>query len=150
MNWQSLTKNIDIKHKQNYGKELRVGVFLIDGFESGTKNLWEYLGCWAHGHNCEYGIKSLTEQERTKRLKKHDVKMKFLYKQGYKVELIWECQYQKEKKDNKDLQAFVQGRRLPFHKIFPREVTTEHILENVLDETLFGFFGSFIRSPKYV
>ena len=49
MDWQSLTKNIDIKHKQNYGKELRVGVFLIDGFESGSKNLWEYwlLGTWS-------------------------------------------------------------------------------------------------------
>ena len=53
MDWQSFSKNINIKHKQNYGKELRVGPFLIDGFESGTNNLWEYLGCWAHGHNCK-------------------------------------------------------------------------------------------------
>lgn len=73
--------------------------------------------------------------------------MKFLHEQGHKVEFIWECQYQKEKKNNKDLQAFVQGRRLPFLKKIPREVTTEHILEDVLDETL---FGSFIRSPRYV
>ena len=147
MDWQSLTKHIDIKHKQNYGKELRVGVYLIDGFESGTKNLWEYLGCWAHGHNCEYGIKNLTEQERSKRFRKHDIKMKFLQEQGYNVEFIWECQYQKEKKNNKDLQAFVQGRRLPFHKKFPREVTNEQILENVLDETLFGFLEVSLEVP---
>ena len=147
MDWQSFSKNINIKHKQNYGKELRVGPFLIDGFESGTNNLWEYLGCWAHGHNCKYGNRSLTQQERLKRYRKHDIKMKFLNQHGYNVEYIWECQYQDEKKINKDLQTFLLNRRLPFHKKYPREVTINQILENVLDETLFGFLEVSIEVP---
>ena len=139
MDWLSLSRNITINHKQNYGKELRIGAYLIDGFESGSKNLFEFLGCWFHGHDCKYVIGKQTEKQRSKRYQKHESKMKFLNAQGYNVECIWECQYHSEKQNNKAMQAFVENRRLPFHKKFPREVTKKQILENVVNETFFGF-----------
>ena len=147
MDWLSFTRNIDIKHTQNYSEELRVAGFLIDGIISGTIQLFEYCGCWVHGHDCIYVNNKLTDQERTKRFKKHDSKMKFLIEQGYDVELIWECQFHREKQINKELQSFVQSRRLPFHEKFPREVMTKQILDSVIDDTFFGFLEDSLEVP---
>lgn len=46
LNWLNESEKRSIKHKMNNGNEKRVGPYLIDGYDSQTGELFEFLG-WA-------------------------------------------------------------------------------------------------------
>ena len=51
LNWLNESEKRSIKHKMNNGNEKRVGPYLIDGYDSQTGELFEFLGCFYHGHD---------------------------------------------------------------------------------------------------
>ena len=50
-----LTENRDIKHKKNYGFEIKVGNYSADGYDSTNNQIIEFNGCKWHGHDCDLG-----------------------------------------------------------------------------------------------
>lgn len=52
MDWISDSKNCKILHKLNNNHEKRVGPFPVDGYDPITKTIYQYNGCYFHGHSC--------------------------------------------------------------------------------------------------
>ncbi len=69
MNWLIYDENISIKHKMNYGKEKRVGPYLVDGYDLNTHTIYEFMGCYFHGHKCMTPKNREQHQQRYNRTK---------------------------------------------------------------------------------
>ncbi|XP_052126756.1 uncharacterized protein LOC127750132 [Frankliniella occidentalis] len=101
-----------IQHAGN-GREVRLlGTYKVDGYAeiNGDKIVFDFLGCWHHSHPPDQCLtfKSVTREVRDKRaeasrkerylrtMRIHDT----LRRSGYKIKMIWECQFDSEEKYN--------------------------------------------------
>ncbi|MEW8545912.1 MAG: hypothetical protein AB2693_20510 [Candidatus Thiodiazotropha sp.] len=87
MDWLNSTENMHIKHKMNNGNEIRIGPYLIDGYDPDTGDLYEFFGCYFHSHTCLHW--KLNEKQK-KKYENTLKKLAFLESKGYKVHYIWE------------------------------------------------------------
>ena len=79
-----------IKHAENsiHG-EVRIENFIVDGFEENTNTVYEFYGCYFHGHNCNSKYDSKKWQKTLKR--ENDLKML-----GYNVVSMTSCRWQQQ------------------------------------------------------
>ena len=141
LNW---SKNFNIKHKMNHGYEKRIGPYLVDGFDAISNTVYEYLGCYYHGHHC---IKWSDEKVKIERANRTKERLEFIQYHGYNVEVIWECEYNQQIKNNPVLEEFVLKRQPEFFLKNPGKVNNHQIIEGVLNETLFGMIECDIQVP---
>ena len=57
MNWLIHIQGMDIRHKLNSGKEVRIGKYPVDGYVLASKPgekpiVLQFQGCFWHGHLC--------------------------------------------------------------------------------------------------
>ena len=145
MDWLNETTNAGINHKMNNGKELRVGPYLVDGYNAQTNELWEYFGDFFHGHGCK---EWKNKEKQKERYEKTLAKVAFMESKGYSVNTIWECEFKKLLKENDDLKRFVTNRKPTFYRKFPSSCTESDILESVVNEDFFGMLEVDIRIPN--
>ena len=145
MEWVKHTTGKQIKHKMNKGAEIRVGPYLSDGYVEESRELWEYLGCYFHGHTCKEWKKKEQQKERYDNTLK---RLSFLENKGYTVHHIWECDFKKQVNENDALKQFIRKRHPTFSNKFPSTCTEEDILTSVLNEDFFGFLEVDIRIPN--
>jgi very-short-patch-repair endonuclease len=102
---------VNIEHAHNMG-EKRIGRYFVDGFDTANKTIYEFNGCYFHGHQCEINEKDYNERcgvpmrvlyERTIERKR------YLQDRGYTVVDIWECLYKQMRKTDDDLKLFRQN-----------------------------------------
>lgn len=88
--------------------------FLVDGYDILTHTVYEFHGCLWHG--CKKCFKhqrheqSKLNKDRTfqEMYEATIAKEEMLRSAGYTLKVIWECQWEKEKKENVQLQTFLQ------------------------------------------
>jgi hypothetical protein len=71
MNYLNICTQAKIQHKLNHGSEKRVGKYLVDGWDSNTNTIYQYQGCYFHGHQCNTTAKIEDQrwiEERDKKL----------------------------------------------------------------------------------
>ncbi len=108
--------------------------------------LYEFIGCYAHGHpNCSFSI-SLKEEERSLRWDRHLEKMKFL-KSKHNLVIIFECEFMKQLSMDKDMMTYVRSRRPEFFQKHKGPVTMKTILEAVEKDKLFGMLEVSLMVP---
>jgi len=75
LEWVAADKQVQIQHKFN-GSELRIGPrqLPVDGYCADSKTVFQFHGCWYHGHHCAHitdkktnQIKKRTWQSRSRR-----------------------------------------------------------------------------------
>ena len=76
--------------------------YTVDGYIKETNTCLEFCGCWYHGHNLHYRaedivVGGMTAEHMFKSTLKRIRKIKSL---GYKVIVIWECEYDSLVKEN--------------------------------------------------
>ena len=100
--------SVNIVHAHNHGEQ-RIGRYPVDGFDSANQTIYEFYGCYFHGHRCEANQNEFNDKcgvpvsviyEQTIQRKK------YLEERGYKVIDIWECEYISMRKTDKDLKVF--------------------------------------------
>ena len=94
-------KNIKLK------REYQIGKYWVDGYDPIDRVVYEFCGCIWHGHAC---IKQ--DDEKLNRLKK---RIEYLKSRGFKVVSIWECEFKKERSNNRELQKYY-NKRYMYHK----------------------------------
>lgn len=144
MEWLNHSRNLNIKHKMNNGREKRVGPYLLDGYDSNTEVAYEVFGCYFHGHSC---IDPKNAEQHKLRFAKTQERLTYLQSQGYNTETIWECQFRQSVKVNKTMKDFIDQRYPSFYKQYSNTVSESHILDAVVNETLFGFVEVDIQVP---
>ena len=149
MDFTAQQENISIVHKRNSTKEKRIGRFFADGYCASTNTIYEFDGCYIHQHeNCALNsCDTNTAQSRAKR-NKREHRNKYYQKLGYNVVTIWECEYQKMKKDTPELREFIAERRPACYKPHKKSLTEKEIIEGVLSRELFGMLEVDIGIPS--
>ena len=85
-----LIKNgVNIQHAENHPLgEMRIGDYRVDGYDESTKTVYEYNGCWTHGHQCNNKFDP-EKWEKTIQRENH------LRRMGYTVISITSCEWMK-------------------------------------------------------
>ena len=73
--------------------------------------MYEFNGCYFHGHPCKY---ELWNEEKMKRTNK---KKEFIEKLGFKLITFWECDYTKLSKSNRDIANYLNKRKLYYENM---------------------------------
>ena len=141
MDKEAESKGIQIQHLMNTGQEYRIGPYFCDGYDHVNKTVYEFDGCWYHGHKCRLTNKAWEKFPKlmTKRQKMTQDKETYLKEQGFKVVKMKECQYQPLPL-NKYLPPYYQS-----HK---KGLTQDQIVKDVVDGKLFGMVEVDIQVPE--
>lgn len=112
--WSHTHDNAVLEHNSN-GKEHRIGNYLVDGYHVSSHTVLEFLGC--HFHSCPKCTDHTRINPTTTKLRKgeyeHTLKrLAFIESEGYKVNVIWECDFKKEMEENSNLKAFVEAQHV--------------------------------------
>jgi hypothetical protein len=151
MDWLNKSKGLNIQHFKNVGREKRIGPYLVDGFDSQTNTVFQFQGCYYHGHNCHMNIcyKETDINLRESRKQNTLRNITYLKSKKYNVEEIYECEFYKMQEKDEDLAQFITTQNPPFYQKFPGRVSEEQILEHVQNGILFGMVEVDIEVPKY-
>jgi hypothetical protein len=147
MDWISRKNGINIMHKMNSQKEKRIGPYFVDGFDGVNGKVFEFLGCYYHGHNCYLNKK---DQDAPVKYKNTMDRLDYIKNSGFEIELIWECQFKLMRKVDNVLNDFVESKKPPFFKKYPRSVTVDKIIESVKNGTFFGAIECDIEVPHHL
>ena len=156
MEWIQHQYGISIQHKLNCGREVVVGKYPVDGYVPGVSEgdkptVYQFHGCYWHGHNCDVtrGIRN------EKWLATREVKYKktlettaFLKKSCHVVE-IWECQFRQYCRQHPEINDFINRTRPGFFQNHKGKISEDKILEGVVSGALFGMVEVDIRVPEH-
>ena len=142
-------EGVTIQHKLNANHEKRVGSKFVDGYCEETNTVYEFNGCYHHGHQC-YLTRHITKPDQVKKqeakYKRTQEKEKFLRRCGYFVTSIWECEY---KKWVEPRVQNVRDRYLPtYYQSHKRALSETEILTDVYHGDLFGMLEVDLEVPE--
>ncbi|CAG2220677.1 unnamed protein product [Mytilus edulis] len=147
MDYLNHTRGLDIKHKLNTGKEKKIGSYPVDGYDANTNTVYQFHGCYWHGHDC-WMTKNVKDQKwRETRQAKYDKTIKtttFIQAQGYNIVEKWECHFRNDIERHGHLKSFCDSRKPATPQ---RSVTETEILKGVASGRLFGMVECDIRVP---
>ena len=150
MDWLQEREGKSIIHRLNNSKEIKIGSFYVDGFEAKTNTIFEYHGCYYHGHDCDMtkNVKSKQWHERKTILQKRTKKRTEFFKSlGYNVREIYECEFKSQCKTDKELSSFISSRKPTFYRTHSNTVSESQILKAVKSGQFFGFVECDISIP---
>ncbi|XP_018578028.1 uncharacterized protein LOC108916298 [Anoplophora glabripennis] len=111
--WEEKQRNINIQHAAK-GKEIVLGGVKVDGYCSETNHVFEFHGCYYHGctHCFKYNRNNPTHEDPSdtleRRLESTTAKTDRLRNLGYDVIEMWECDFRKVIKDNKEIDLYTE------------------------------------------
>ena len=149
MDWLNYSENRNILHKLNSGREKRVGPYLVDGFDPQTNTVYEFLGCYHHGHNpCDLLCYSdEPTREMTAKFNRTKERSQFIREEGFIVVEKWECSFNMQCKHLNDLQSYVDSFLPKFYQTHKSTVSVARLLEAVRKNEIFGMLEVDIRVP---
>jgi G:T-mismatch repair DNA endonuclease (very short patch repair protein) len=91
------TDGCTIRHGRN-GREYRLPELphlSVDGYCEETRKVYEFLGCFWHGHTCLpfRDVKTMHGDTLAERYERTMVRIEQITRAGYQVEVIWECEF---------------------------------------------------------
>ena len=91
------SEGLDIQHVHN-GNEMRLGRHgvKVDGYCASTHTVYEFLGCYWHGHSCLPNAGHELQQERFTKTKS---RLQYILELGYDLEVMWEWDVEKKDED---------------------------------------------------
>ena len=156
MDWLIHITGVPIQHRLNHGSEVRVGSYPVDGFSPATSphekpTCYQFQGCYWHGHYCDV-TKNVKDKKwwatRQQKFMKTQETSQYLKDQGYELEEMWECQFLDYCRQNPQIFSFIDSRRPGFFQHYKGAITTDTILEGVVQNKLFGMVEVDIEVPE--
>ena len=151
MNYLNKYRGTDIKHARNNGGEKRVGPYPVDGYDGRTDRLYQFQGCFFHGHDCRL-TENITDQKwldtKQQKFEKTKRTTEYLKSKGYEVVEMWECDFDQFCQKHPETHALGWELRPTFYRKHRGRVNENQILAGVRDETLFGMVEVDIEVPQ--
>ena len=154
LEWVAHKEGIYIRHQLN-NTEKRIGgrKLPVDGFHVQTQTVYQFHGCYWHGHDCSLNRGKEFNDKRKKPmaelLEETRANTEYIKSKGCRVVEMWECEWRDMKKTNHELQRFIatEVRRL-LDQV--KVMSPERILSEVRNERLFGCVEVDIRVPDHL
>ncbi|KAJ8042582.1 hypothetical protein HOLleu_09367 [Holothuria leucospilota] len=156
LEWEGKRHGIEIKHRLN-GKEVRLGKrhLPVNGFgiDNGNPVIFQFQGCYWHGHLCalnqgkthnQVNGKPLSELfEETKAITKH------LKSLGYEFVEKWACEWRQDQAECPEIRQFLKDRYpYPYEEKFYMD--EDSILQHVKTGDMFGVVECDITVPDHL
>jgi hypothetical protein len=113
LDWLAKKSGKEIQHARNVGEyQIPNTRFHVDGFDPISKTVFEFLGCRWHGHTCindRQAYDPRTKMSMDKLLIATDLRLAEIEAQGFKIQKIWECEFDKLLSDDEELKSFAAG-----------------------------------------
>ena len=140
------TKQIKLKHQLN-GGEVAIGGrrILVDGFCVQTGNIYNFNGCYWHGHNCNLTLKMNADEKQNRETRTKRV-YKYLTTLGYKVTIMTECEWLQIKQSTNVVNILKQW-AIPKPNYNQATLTETAILQQIVNGTIFGLIQVDIITP---
>ena len=155
MDFMAQQQQTHILHKLNYGREKRVGPYLVDGYSPSTNTIYEFNGCRFHGHDpskCSITAKINSKKWKSRQAnlcKRTKERAEFLRQKGFNVVAIWECDYRIRIESQVKASTIQQKYLPPFCKQHrSRHISMHDILQAVRSKALFGMVECDIHVPN--
>ena len=154
LEWVAHKEGIHIRHQLN-NTEKRIGgrKLPVDGFNAQTQTVYQFHGCYWHGHDCALNRGKEFNEKRKKPMaeirEETRANTEYIRSKGYNVVEMYECQWREMKRTNRELRRFIATevrRTLDQVKI----MSPERILSEVRHERLFGCVEVDIRVPDHL
>ena len=103
LEWKAHEGGIFIRHQMN-NTEKRIGErrLPVDGFHGPSQTVFQFHGCWWHGHNCYLTKGKEMNEKRMKPMaelrEETTANSKYIRDQGYNLVDMWGCQWRRMKK----------------------------------------------------
>jgi G:T-mismatch repair DNA endonuclease (very short patch repair protein) len=122
----------------------------VDGFCQDTNTVYQFNGCFWHGHGCTLdSSKDHAGKTAKQRREETLVKEQYLRHLGYKVNSIWECHWSKIVNQTPQIKLFLKAyNEVVFGK--DEHLTMEQILDKIKAGTLYGFVECDIHVPDHL
>ena len=147
--WYGHQLGISFQHMYN-GGEVRLGGrnLPVDGFAPSKNSrglVLQFLGCYFHCHNCSACPTGRSDNPETCR--EHTMSnVQYLKDLGYEVVIKWECEFDHELKNNKDLRIFCKSLNIEVDN--RHKLTESQIIKGVQDGSFFGMVECDIKTPE--
>jgi len=154
LEWVAYKERIHIRHQLN-NTEKRIGdrKLPVDGFHAQTQTVYQFHGCYWHGHDCALNRGKDFNEKRKKPMaelrEETKANTECIRSKRYNVVEMYECEWRDMRRTNRKLQWFVATevrRTLDRVKI----MSAERILREVRNERLFGCVEVDIRAPDHL
>ncbi len=119
------SENRQIIHQLNSSSgEVRIGNFRVDGFEKKSKTIFEFNGCFFHGHPaCIVDMDAMNPVLKKTYQALYDKTMRrceLLETRGYHVIVKWECEWEKERK-SPEVMSFLSSLNISTAPLNPKD-----------------------------
>ena len=154
LEWVAHKEGIYIRHQLN-NTEKRIGgrKLPVDGFNPQMQTVYQFHGCYWHGHDCALNRGKEFNEKRNKPMaelvEETRANTEYIKSKGYRVVEMWECDWRLLKRTNRELQRFIATEvRRTLDKV--KIMSPEQILSEVRNERLFGCVEVDIRVPDHL
>ncbi len=146
-----------IRHAGN-GREVRIGPARcpVDGFDPETKRVFQFHGCFYHGHDCRHNPDRKKENPFRPGMNMDDLlketrdRSEYLQKLGYNVTEMWECEWREKCKNDPDVKAFLHSHFPPITEQTPDCMTEAEVLAAIQSDEFFGLVEVDIMVPTHL
>lgn len=145
LEWLNRGGQYKIVHKLNSGKEKTIGRFPVDGYDESTNTVFQFHGCYWHGHRCWLTRHVTDDNVMKKREEKTRKITQYLRLKGHKVVEMRECTFRNNIRFNTKLNQFVQSRTSSFNR---GRMSARDVIAAVMNGKLFGMVECDIRVPE--
>ena len=153
LEWKAKEEGIHIRHQMN-NTEKPIGEtrLPVDGFHGPSQTVYQYHGCFWHGHDCyltkgkEYNEKRKKPMDELREETRRN--SKYIKDQGFNIVEMWECQWRRLKR-SPAVQQFLNSkfrRPLDHHK----NLSENQILTAIKNRSFFGVVQWNIRVPDHL
>ena len=137
--------NCKLRTQFNHKSQKRIGKYLVDGYCSHCRTVFEVLGCYWHFCNCQDKNRlSLSALENgAKRRKFDEVRRIYLTEADYNIKEVWECEWWKQVRENVDDAGDFMRQCYPYQN----PLTESEMLEDIKTGRRFGVIDCSIEVP---
>ena len=150
LRYRKLLDQTEILHEMNHG-EVRVGIrsLPVDGFAPATKTVYQFQGCYWHGHQCHLTQRKFPDSDHISlmhaRAKRTEDNNNYIISLGYKLIEQRECEWEKEKAQV-DIEAY--GDLWKFPKLTKFKFSDYNdIINAIVTGNVFGLIEVDIHTP---
>lgn len=150
MKFMEIEDRVEIRSLVTNGKEARVGKYFVDGMAllpNSKIRIYEFHGCYWHKHPCARNSGARTEED-CKKYQETLEREEFFRRVGFELTSVWECEFDKMKKDNPLIPCLEMDFLSPFTQKNRKGVTEADIIQGIMDGTLVGFILADIEVPE--